>query len=255
MYSDELFTIWAPPASIWSPWAKPVLFAAEPTYEPLPAGLARADSYALAALAEPWKSNTALIVDLPGDKSVHAGLTLARQGYRPVPLYNLCGGSGEVVRTGPILRALADAAPRLQQIQLPDDAPPAFLLDSDRLAPGQVVNPGKFDNRWVVFPQDFPSATFLQSRRVARVLILTLKHGNIYTDLRYVLQPWQKADLELATCDPSVSMQPQPLNLNSLRSLVPMMWQRMFMFFRFELRSNYRGGFGAVVPKPSSSGG
>ena len=42
-------------------------------------------------------------------------------------------------------------------------APPAFLLDSDRMK-APAPDPGRFDNRWLVFPQDFPSAAFLRSR-------------------------------------------------------------------------------------------
>ena len=101
-----------------------------------------------------------------------AGFELAKDGYRPVPLYNTT--SGRQQRVPPNNCVLTDVSVLVQMlcVPLPDhvrntivgDNPPAFLLDSRRLRGEKAPAPGVYDNRWMVFPQDFPSAKFLQAR-------------------------------------------------------------------------------------------
>ena len=75
MSNLELFKIWAPEERVWSQWAKPILFAQN------------------AVLMEhlqhlsPWPSldlpndhGTALVIDLPREKSVDYGIAAARIG-------------------------------------------------------------------------------------------------------------------------------------------------------------------------------
>src|SRR6266403_4431278 len=85
MTKEELFEIWAPPNGRWSPWVKPVLFACM-AREP---GLAARASMNFDTNGIPSvQNNTALVLDLPGAEGVRAGVALAAQGYRPVPLYS-----------------------------------------------------------------------------------------------------------------------------------------------------------------------
>src|SRR5881394_3940880 len=116
MNKDEVFSIWAPDGSLWSRWAKPVLFAyldAGPSQTPV----------SEATIDVSWSpapgGNVALVIDLPGAKGVWYGVALAERGYRPVPLYNavplpsgepqidpLTGGTVAAVDVLPIITAL-----------------------------------------------------------------------------------------------------------------------------------------------------
>src|SRR5258707_487168 len=97
LLAREIFSNWAPVSSVWSQWAKPVLFA---QFRPAAVSL---DADALTVnwdmnwLSTLDRDHTALIVNLPGLESVAMALALAKGGYQPVPLYNACDGPEAVV--------------------------------------------------------------------------------------------------------------------------------------------------------------
>src|SRR5260370_21089650 len=155
MNKEEIFSAWAPDASLWSRWAKPVLFAHLDT-----------PSFPLteAAVEVSWPpaeiEKVAVVVELPGAQGVLVGVALAAQGYRPIPLQNavplpfgqrlvdpLTGRAVAAVDVLPILSALRKGAEQLAQLNLPSDAPPAFLLDANRRGDGRKIQPDEFDNR------------------------------------------------------------------------------------------------------------
>src|SRR5689334_20476464 len=126
----------------------------------------------------PWlpsaSQKVALVIDCPGALSVSLGLAAASAGYRPVPLFNALPGSAAtiavpskdpaapptrypiaMVEVWPIVSALLFATPPLAAMKLPADAPPAFLLDSNRRVGVGPVIPNRFDNRSVSFVTDF----------------------------------------------------------------------------------------------------
>ena len=172
MNQEEVFSVWAPQGSIWSRWVAPVLFAQ--TYWDT-----RIKSEPVTPQHLPWlqkqMSDIALVVDLPGADSVEVGFALAAVGFRPIPLYNASPGPEEIVGLGagspgvwnavidmgPIVDAISRMTASLQNMQFSQNAAPAFLLDSARLSGTRPADKGTFDNRWMVFPQDFPSASFL----------------------------------------------------------------------------------------------
>jgi len=251
MTNEELFDIWAPADVAWSAWVKPVLFAQQT--------IARDDM----SSPDEWldfdvtwapgaHENAAIIVDLPGRQSMLAGLALATRGYRPVPLYNACSGISAVVPMEPILDLIARGAAHLAGLYLPDDAPPAFLLDADRLRGSMSPAPGRFDNRWLVFPQDLPSGNFLRSHAIHSVLLVQAETGQPQSDLAHVLLRWQQAGLPLQVVPPATGAAPQPLQVRRPR-LFGWMWQRALALLG--LRRNSAGGFGAIVPQPSSGSG
>lgn len=240
MTREELFAIWAPPVSPWSVWAKPVLFAGAPLTSTDRVG----ELQSIGALA--YVRETALVVDMLGAESLLMGLALAQNGFRPVPLYNSAGAPGELVRMESIARLLAPGAAILKSAHVPADAPPAFLLNSDRLD-GHTTLPGRYDNRWCLVPQDMPSAAFLMSQGVKRVAVVSDK---IRTDLSHVLHRYQDAKLELGLVG-DLEKGPQPLTVPkpaSYRSL----WYVMGVFAG--LARNSAGGFGGVTPSANSSG-
>jgi hypothetical protein len=241
MTREEVFDAWAPADVEWSAWAKPSLFAQWPDTVTPSAG-APVDGHDYLWLPSAT-GRTAIVVDLPAVESVRAGLALARRGYRPVPLYNTSYGPAPVVEIVPLILELARGAIDLQTRMLPPNAPPAFLLDSNRMQPDVLPSPGKFDNRWIVFPQDFPSATLLRGRGVTDVLLI---HGDgpVQEDLAHVLLRWQQAGIRMTAVSPADTA------VRALTVKPPSWfrraWYRMITIAR--LRRNNAGGFGAVIP-------
>jgi len=247
MTNEECFNAWAPEAGVWSRWAKPVMFTQR--QEGLLLGLR--------AWPEPpdylWLSHangrTALVTDLPGVNSVETGIALARRGYRPVPLYNTSAGPSALLNVTDLVEALSSAGTALRDIALPPDAPPAFLIDADRMRPGVPSNPGCYDNRWVVFPQDFPSGTFLRSRGIADVIVLH-DRGGVQEDLAHVLLRWQEAGIQMRALAPGDA---SPLELIVKKpSWFRRAWYRAIIVAG--LRRNNAGGFGSVIPTAGGGG-
>lgn len=248
---EELFECWAPAWSDWSAWAKPALFATIPA-----STLARADDGTVTAVADiTWLrehiAGGAVVVDLPGVQAVHLGLALARLGLRPVPLLNTTFDPTAVISMDAVVAALRDGAAVLAPEQIPPDAPPAFLLDARRMKPELPALPGTYDNRWLVFPQDFPSARYLRENGVERVTLLSAG-ARPADDLAHVLLRWQEAGLTVWHADPG-----DPRSLQAIEVHRPpryrWVWYRLLAVLG--LRRNAAGGFGAVVPQPSSGGG
>ncbi len=253
MNAKALFLGWARPDSVWSRWTKPVLFTQlEPNYSPdtVPDMTTPVDLRSVPDPTSPDK--TAIIVNLPGADGVEVGLNLAKRGYFPVPLYNCTNGLVPAVPVHAIISRLVSGVDILQGLQFDPTAPPAFLLDSNRVKGLLPPTPGTFDNRWVVFPQDFPSATFLGSQQIRQVLLI--QNGTqLDDDLAHVLVTWQKAGINLVNKDIANVGMPTPLTarLPSGFSL----WYRALILLAIQQRRSNAGGFGAIIPIPSSGGG
>ncbi len=253
MDKQELYNIWAPPYSVWSPWAKPVLFAHYPI--PLPELIPKPPpdlSEIPRALGEAGQERWVLVVDLPGPQSVFVGLALAEKGYRPVPLFNACPPPAHyppqsrqaVVDMDSILAALVLGAERLKTVSLPADAPPAFLVHSDRQTVFRPIHTGHSDNRSVVFVTDFPSANFLARQGIHRALLLLGSESSIHRDLAFVLHTWQKAGVMVSQKRLDQPGPPQPLTIGGSWFLFDLR-QRLRVFF--QLRRGKQGGFGNFV--------
>jgi hypothetical protein len=250
MTAEECFDVWAPVDAPWSLWAKPSLFA---QLEGLGLGgsLQGGPTQPLDLFWAPDAGGrTAIVVDLPGAESVAWGVGLARRGYRPVPLFNTSFGPAAVVDATPIARELVSGAEALRGVTIRRDAPPAFLLDSGRMMPVVPPAPGKFDNRWVVFPQDFPSGAHLRSTGVSEVLLLHDERG-LQEDLAHVLLRWQQLGIRLTAAGRADAGQARELEVKP-PSMFRRAWYRALTVAG--LRRNNAGGFGAVIPMPSSGG-
>jgi hypothetical protein len=251
MNNEEMFQTWAPDASPWSRWAKPILFATMPAHIDSTAGTGAQPPAADWNL--PPSHDTALILDLPSEASIHAAIALSQKGWQPVPLFNGCHNSNigfqarPIIDTAPLSQALALATPTLRQCSIPPDAPPAFLLDSMRLSGANQVMPGRFDNRWCVVPQDMPSANHLVTRGIRRIIVCAPK---IMDDLAHSLRRYQEARITLQVmpdplATPVALDVPRPRFFRSL-------WHRFLV--TTGLHRNAAGGFGSYIPIPSSSG-
>jgi hypothetical protein len=188
------------------------------------------------------------------------GLKRASLGYRPVPLFNGARGprpllnlAAAIVDNEPIVAWLTLGAELLVQPGLPDEAPPAFLLDARRKPEALAPAPGRFDNRWIVFPQDFPSANFLRAHGIQQALLLQSEPERPpQADLAHVLRRWQEAGMSLFVGRPDDPNPPRPLQV-ARPSRFRWLWYGALA--AAGLRRNSAGGFGSIVPQPSSSGG
>jgi hypothetical protein len=252
MKSEEAYSIWAPSDSAWSQWAKPTLFAQTANIEVVE-GVTKWHSIDTSAVPAP-QADTALIIDLPGPDSTDWGLALAQRGYRPVPLYNAClypgiDRSKALVDVTPILEAVKWGTLPLQRMQIAPNAAPAFLLDADRCR-NRFPTGGRFDNRWVVFPQDFPSANFLLSRGIRRV-ILVQEDDKSQIDLAHVLLRWQEAGIRILVLPFLATGPPREITVAKPSGFRTLLYRALALM---GLRRNSAGGFGSIVPEPSAGG-
>jgi len=177
-------------------------------------------------------------------------LALARAGhYRPIPLYNGVEGPSEesmVVNVKEITDALFQSANILEGLDLSPGAPPVFLLDSDRMK-ARGKQRGKYDNRWCVFPQDMPSASFLLDKGIKKVAVCS-EGGKIQNDLSHILYGYQGQGVKIYLLNGSLKETKisKPSRFGSLS-------------YRFKtilgLRRNATGGFGALVPEATQHSG
>jgi hypothetical protein len=244
MNAEELFAVWAPEGSTWSPWVKPVLFAAQ---TPIPDPARAAWAAAKERVRGRWKPGSgreALLIDLAGPESLALALECAAYGYRPVPVINSCCGSAAFIDNEPTRAGLEEGAAILRGISLPSNAPPAFVLDGRRMT--GVPKPADFDNRWLAFPQDFPSAVLLRSQGIPGAVLIQEQRRDPRDDLAHVLLRWQQGNVGILSLDlASMTEGPLPIEV----SKPP--WFRAAAYrvlATFRLRRNSAGGFGAIVP-------
>ena len=262
MTADEVHAYWAPPDDRWSPWVKPVLFAYIHIAEDVvPAGLPRANEDLQRLLVDPLARDgiarsdqtpyraesplrdTAIVVDLAGERSALVGASLARHGVRPVPLYNAIPSPRGVIDLAPILQRLVDIATAMPK--LPTDAPPAFLLDADRATGGKRVHGGVFDNRSVCNDGDFPSVETLVTVGVRRAVLIQAGDSSPASDLTPTLYAWQHAGIQLWRFDPD-----PPERSGTLLCFVrPSLFRRVGAWFaRFGLQRTSSGAYGKLIP-------
>ena len=244
--SIQTFKIWAPDESIWSLWAKPVLFA-----KPPPQLFSDVEQKQIpdVGIIPPADASTAIIVDLPDSWGVLVGMMLAGRGYRPVPLYDgvfVPKPVQSAVEVDYIVWELFDKADALMRMHLPANAPPAFLLDSNRMAAGTNM-PGTFDNRWQVFSQNMPSASFMHKNGVRQILLISDTNND---DLAHILYRYQEGGLNILSY--RAGSTPLPLNVQR-----PSRFKQLA--YRFSvlagLKRNPTGGFGGMVPVPGARHG
>jgi hypothetical protein len=193
--------------------------------------------------------DAAIIVDLPGPDSIAFAVALARRGRRPVPLFNTTTNSGEVVPVRRLLEVLEAAGEALADAALGPDAPPALLLDADRLR-GRP-SPGAFDNRWIVAPQDFPSGAFLRSRGINGVIVVRETGERPDEDLERVLLRYEEAGLGLRILGRNTGEARSFTARRSFFGRLRLAWRVLSK----GLRHNAAGGFGERVPTGSSGYG
>ncbi len=264
MKQEDVYELWRPPDSPWSPWVKPVLFAF------MNDGECQPNPQPHRAWRIPFRADTAIIVSLPGIEGVSLGLAGVASGYRPVPVYNACPYALLAMETGlppsivaqptrvpadtpvivdvaPIVVALQQLAPELSAAKLPVSVPPIFLLDSNRAGPGGTPPPGWFDNRSFASPSDFPSSAFFAQHGIAKIVLIH-SGGKIPADLSAVLLALQDGGLTIAAQTPWETWDPKPKVMNRPARVLDL-WNRLKWALGY--RRNVDGYFGRVVPHHS----
>lgn len=250
MTGQEVFKIWAPESSVWSRWASPILFSHITCGNEADPGVSGTGTPEWAKLA--GGPGTAIIVDLPGGESIRNGLVLAMNGYRPVPMFNgspaplpnslySINAPASVVDETTLIREVCAATPILSHLEILAEAPPVFLLDAMRMRGYRAVTREMFDNRWIVFPQDFPSARFFVAQRIQRIVLVQEADGKPQGDVAQVLLRWQDAGMEifLHTLAPDLPRKIFVAKQSFLRSIL----YRVRAFWG--LRGNAFGSFGS----------
>jgi len=260
MTNIEAYRIWAPDKALWTEWAKPVLFTNM--------NFSNSELFILKIHNISWlkiyNRNTAVIIDLPEEKSVEESLALAYMGYRPVPLYNgVCTHNlkNMIIDVSNLSKALYAGAEQLSSIDIKDDAPPVFMLDSGRMkAWGR--SPGMYDNRWCIFPQDMPSASFLIKQNINKVIIRTeltktffakiFYEDKIQHDLLHILYRYQEAGISIQlSCAENTAVKRGNEEVKDITISKPSRYKSLT--YRISvimgLSRNATGGFGRQIPE------
>ena len=250
MNREEALAIWAPTDSPWSRWTKAVLFSF------MPDDLPELRSAVSELSRVPFIQGTALFVELVGAEGVEFGVTLARSGYQPIPLYKLCpysidvfgvqsaaSGVPSVIDVGPIMSALEREASTLRRLAVPVLAPPAFLLDANRQHAAFTPREGSFDNRSIIRETDVPTAAFLKSHGIREVILVQAKLS-LQSDLRAVLLAWQDGGLTISRQVLTESWNPQLFTV-AKPMLIKAWWDKLQLRFGYPL--NEAGSFGRFL--------
>jgi len=240
----EVFNAWTPATGPWSQWVKPALFASISIAD---IRLKNLPDLPLINWTPSLEKKFAAIIDLESDRALLEGIKLVECNFQPVPLYNCCQSPAMIVNVEPIVKTLIAGASYMQDKSFKQDVLPAFLLDSNRLLNSHIIGPGRFDNRWCVVPQDFPSGSMLLARGIQGILVRT---NEVCNDLAHILKRYQKEGLEIKIANAN-SPDYKSFNMPNFFWFGDFWYRFMVMF---KLRRNAAGGFGAIIPEANSSG-
>lgn len=259
---ERLYDVWGPhPDSPWVPFHCIPLFAALDRVAardigPMPPAAvervtAQLPMHALVGSPPPpWLTrDTWTMIDLPGPAAVEAAAWLVTAAAcQPVCTFNNWPHLKGLLRPEHILAALLRWASSMAEVRdrLTPASPPVWIGDSQRLAlsPGK---PGDFDNRYFLEDALLPGADLLRSAGMARIVYVTLEPNDApVIDLEGYFTDLVAAGLGVFVVDLRDPM------------LAPAAWAprrapRTLATARF--RRSAAGGFGSVVPQPSSGGG
>ena len=197
MIDREIYQIWAPYEGKWSGYARPVDFIKMKEYT---SDEMNYYFYSKPKYIEKVQSDTAIIVDLPCEYSIEEGMGLASIGYRPVPTYNGTFENDNSVPTTDnraLQKPLYWGATVLKDMKISNDAPPAFLVDTNRLN-RHKMNINVFDNSYDMYDQDFPTAANLLNNGINKIIVRSAK---LYKDMRIILSKYQEKGIQIFITD------------------------------------------------------
>ena len=200
MTGREIYKIWAQEGAKWVDWVRPVPFVTIGDNYKKDIYINISHNELKINYISNFCKNTAIIVDLNGIESINEGISLAKKGFRPIPLYN---GTDEQLGSMPttdnysIKEGLILGAFELKKLSISNLAYPAFLLDTNRMNSFKM-NYSVYDNSWDIYNQDMPSAEYLLKNDIDRIVIVTNK---IQRDLKLILYEYQKKKIKIFLTD------------------------------------------------------
>lgn len=255
--AEKLFDCWAPlPGSVWEPFHCATLFAALAAIPGRHVGPAPASwfpDWLQGELPAPrWADReTLLFIDAPGPISVVIAAQLAAmQCCQTVCTFDNWPHTRGLVRPETVLATLLRYAPWIDHVRRNwrPDLPPAWVCDNTRLGI-RSGSPKEFDNRYFLDDSLLPGPEVLRKAGIRRLLYI---HNTPFTavtaDLTEYLKLLVKQEfvlqrIELSSIEHWRGL-PQPLGEIGSGKV------KRGSFFRATV-----GGFGAVIPEPSSSSG
>ena len=79
------------------------------------------------------------------------------------------------------------------QMQIKEDARPAFLLDRNRIQQFKM-EAALFDNSWDIYHQDLPSADYFLKSEIRKIIVVG---QSVSKDLVKILYPFQKKNIQI----------------------------------------------------------
>jgi hypothetical protein len=152
---------------------------------------------------------------------------------------------------GPIVDAISRVTASLQNMQFSQNALPAFLLDSARLSGTRLVDKGMFDNRWMVFPQDFPSASFLVAQGIRQALLVQKDRAEPQDDLAHSLLRWQEGGIKVLSKKLDDNLPPSEITVERPSKYKATLYRALA---QLGLRRSSAGGFGSYIPETTAAG-
>jgi hypothetical protein len=264
---EALFEVWGPPAgSPWAPFHCVPLFAAldrvpastvGPTPQPMrrpeenPPDISILPEHARpGAPAPPWlAADCWTILDLPGVASVKAAVWLmASARCQPVCTFENWPHPKGILQPEWVLAELLRWASTVADFRpgITTTSPPLWICDGERLGRRAGV-PGEFDNRYFLDDSVVPTAGMLRQAGIRSVVYLTLgDQDSPLVDLEGPFADYLSASipvLHARISDPA--LEPRPFATPPGPRRVP----------SAGYRRSAAGGFGTLVPEPSSGGG
>lgn len=192
MTNKEVYKIWAPEGKKWIDWVRPVPFINIGKYQ-----INELIDYNLPSInyLNIDYSQMAIILDLDVVDSVKEGISLAKMGFIPIPIFNgtdEMNGSISTTNNRIVSHMLEYGATLLKEIDV-KDINPVFLLDNNRLQRYRSSN-SVFDNSWDIYHQDLPTYKYFLSSNINKILV---RGNKINDDLGRILYNYQKHGIEI----------------------------------------------------------
>lgn len=198
MTNKEVYKAWTPYGKKWVDWVRPVPFVAIKNAKHFTPAFREVECL---PKDEEKLKHTAMIIDLPDEQSVELGIWLAKNyGYRPIPIFNGTiepSGARATTNNADMLDALVWGAYELENIEISDDAPPAFLIDKNRLE-NVKVDRTVFDNSWDICYQDIPSEKYFIDNGITEILVIS---RNLSKDFKVIFKQFSEKKLSIYLSD------------------------------------------------------
>lgn len=260
---EALHDVWGPvPGSVWEPYQCVPLFAALNSIRRDRIGPTKpeqvreiegngklADGLLDRPLGNAWAASRAwVILDLPGPTSVAAAVRLIRAGFQPVCTFDHWPHLRGLLKPELILAQLLRYAPVVAELrrELTVASPPLWICDRERLGT-RAGRPREFDNRYFLDDSILPGAELLKRAGITQIICVVPEPGDspqqdlcaYFRDLR---REGFRAVQGLGWSDPAVS----------LFAFSEAMFRARFRQWGFKRTD--AGGFGQLIPEPSSGG-